>query len=56
MTGVIWKKLSAVLLRKWGASTKNYTITCDLPDDLPLFEGDGGLLEHVVLNYVDNLC
>lgn len=52
-----WCDLEEIIggaLRKWGASTKNYTITCDLPDDLPLFEGDGGLLEHVVLNYVDN--
>lgn len=41
-------------LRKWGGEAKQYNIVCDLSDDLPLFKGDCGLLEHVVLNFVDN--
>lgn len=41
-------------LRKWGGEAKQYNIVCDLSDDLPLFKADCGLLEHVVLNFVDN--
>lgn len=41
-------------LRKWGGAAEQYKIICDLSADLPLFKGDCGLLEHVVLNFVDN--
>lgn len=41
-------------LRKWGSQADRCKLICDLPEDLPLFIGDCGLLEHVALNFLDN--
>lgn len=41
-------------IRKWGAYTSRHKFIYEIPDDLPLFIGDCGLLEHVVLNFIDN--
>lgn len=52
-----WCDLEEIIggaLRRWGANERKAHVRCELPDDLPLFMGDSGLLEHVVLNYVDN--
>ncbi|MGM9529726.1 MAG: ATP-binding protein [Phascolarctobacterium sp.] len=52
-----WCDLEEIIggaLRRWGAHERKALVRCELPEDLPLFIGDSGLLEHVVLNYVDN--
>ncbi|MGM9520374.1 MAG: ATP-binding protein [Phascolarctobacterium sp.] len=52
-----WCDLEEIIggaLRRWGAKERQTRLRCELPEDLPLFVGDSGLLEHVVLNYVDN--
>ncbi|MEE1231291.1 MAG: ATP-binding protein, partial [Phascolarctobacterium sp.] len=52
-----WCDLEEIIggaLRRWGANERKAHVRCELPEDLPLFMGDSGLLEHVVLNYVDN--
>lgn len=41
-------------LRKWGGNREDHELKFQLPEDLPLFQGDAGLLEHVVLNFLDN--
>lgn len=41
-------------IRKWGSYTSKHKFVYEIPDDLPLFKGDCGLLEHVVLNFIDN--
>lgn len=41
-------------IRKWGSYTSKHKFVYEIPDDLPLFMGDCGLLEHVVLNFIDN--
>ncbi|MGM9583617.1 MAG: ATP-binding protein [Phascolarctobacterium sp.] len=52
-----WCDLEEIIggaLRRWGPKARQVKLRCELPEDLPLFLGDSGLLEHVVLNYVDN--
>ena len=41
-------------LRRLGGRIQERILSCALPEDLPLFMGDGRLLEHVVLNLLDN--
>lgn len=41
-------------VRKLGDKTNQYLITYDIADDVPLFKGDERLLEHVILNLLDN--